>query len=199
MTSEKQIKANRKNSQKSTGPKTDLGKSVSSKNSIIHGLLSVEAYLPWESLISFVQVAESFYTDLKPEGAVETLFVERIIQLTWKLRRVGRMDYGLISGHRRSLHIKLHKENTCVETLTEQNIEQIENKMKQLHDATEIGHIFSIETNVFINLSRYEASIEKSLFKALHELQRLQATRHGQVVHAPIAIDVHGDFEHVDK
>ena len=39
-------------------------------------------------------------------------------------------------------------------------------------------------------LHRYEAHIERSLFRSLHELQRLQATRQGQAVPAPIASDI---------
>ena len=41
-----------------------------------------------------------------------------------------------------------------------------------------------------ITLSRYEASLERSLYKALHQLERLQAARTGQPVEPPIAIDV---------
>ena len=39
-------------------------------------------------------------------------------------------------------------------------------------------------------LSRYEVTLERSLYKALHELQRLQATRDGQAVPLPQAVDV---------
>jgi hypothetical protein len=39
-------------------------------------------------------------------------------------------------------------------------------------------------------LSRYEATIERSLYKALHELQRLQAAREGKTVSPPEAVDV---------
>jgi hypothetical protein len=39
-------------------------------------------------------------------------------------------------------------------------------------------------------LSRYEVTLERSLYKALHELQRLQATRDGQPVPLPEAVDV---------
>jgi len=38
--------------------------------------------------------------------------------------------------------------------------------------------------------SRYETSIERGLYKALHELQRLQAARDGGFVPAPVAADV---------
>jgi len=39
-------------------------------------------------------------------------------------------------------------------------------------------------------LSRYEVTLERSLYKALHELQRLQAARHGKAVPPPRAVDV---------
>jgi len=39
-------------------------------------------------------------------------------------------------------------------------------------------------------LSRYETTLERSLFKALHELQRLQAARDGQAVPLPEVVDV---------
>ena len=45
--------------------------------------------------------------------------------------------------------------------------------------------------NAFSKLSRYETAIERSLYKALHELQRLQAARHaGGNGTPPLAIDV---------
>ena len=39
-------------------------------------------------------------------------------------------------------------------------------------------------------LSRYEVTLERSLYKALHELQRLQAARDGQAVPLPVVVDV---------
>ena len=39
-------------------------------------------------------------------------------------------------------------------------------------------------------LSRYEVTLERSLYKALHELRRLQAARDGQAVPLPEAVDV---------
>ena len=45
--------------------------------------------------------------------------------------------------------------------------------------------------NAFSKLSRYETTIERSLFKALHELQRLQAARRADGnAPPPVAIDV---------
>jgi hypothetical protein len=39
-------------------------------------------------------------------------------------------------------------------------------------------------------LSRYESSIEKSFYKAMHELQRIQAMRLGLPVMTPIALNI---------
>jgi len=47
------------------------------------------------------------------------------------------------------------------------------------------------KANAFLKLSRYETTIERSLYKALDELQRLQAARGaGGNVSPPVAVDV---------
>ena len=42
----------------------------------------------------------------------------------------------------------------------------------------------------FPKLSRYEVEIDRSVFRAFHELQRLQAARNGGAVPLPLAVDV---------
>lgn len=37
---------------------------------------------------------------------------------------------------------------------------------------------------------RYEIMLERSVYKALHELQRIQATRNGEKLPAPVAVDI---------
>ena len=44
--------------------------------------------------------------------------------------------------------------------------------------------------NALLKFSRHEVARERSLYKALHELQRLQATRAGKPAPLPIAVDV---------
>lgn len=41
-----------------------------------------------------------------------------------------------------------------------------------------------------LRLSRHEATLERALYRALHELQRLQASRNGQAVTPPEVVDV---------
>lgn len=44
--------------------------------------------------------------------------------------------------------------------------------------------------NILSKFHRYEAHIDRMLYRALHELERLQAKRRGQAVSAPVTIDV---------
>jgi len=69
-----------------------------------------------------------------------------------------------------------------------------EMKARQDAETATLGRTFirdANEANAFSKLSRYEASMERSLYKALHELQRLQAARGaGGNVSPPVAVDV---------
>jgi len=46
-----------------------------------------------------------------------------------------------------------------------------------------------IDDKLLDRLLRYESSIERGIYKALHELQRLIASRNGEKVMAPMAVD----------
>ena len=57
----------------------------------------------------------------------------------------------------------------------------------------DFGQIFVRDAkgaDAFSKLSRYETTIERSLYKALHELQRRQAARGGRPGVPPVAVDV---------
>ena len=47
-----------------------------------------------------------------------------------------------------------------------------------------------LEPDVLDKVARYESNLERSFFKTLHEIQRLQASQSGAVVSPPAAIDV---------
>ena len=47
-----------------------------------------------------------------------------------------------------------------------------------------------LEPDVLDKLARYETSLERSLFRTLHQLQRLQAARSGAVVPPPAAVEI---------
>ncbi len=45
-------------------------------------------------------------------------------------------------------------------------------------------------TDTYGKLSRYEAHIERGMYRALHEIERLQAARQGRSVEPPRAVEV---------
>ena len=79
MTSIAQVKANKKNARKSTGPKTPAGKARSSKNALTHGIYAGIPLLPGENDEQLSQLADDIAAALRPTDAIEVTIVERII------------------------------------------------------------------------------------------------------------------------
>ena len=90
----KQINANRKNALLSKGPKTDLGKLNSSKNSLKHGLTAKQLVIG-EDLMEFEKYRDHMIEALKPEGILEEQVVFKIIDVGFRLRRIGRIEAGI--------------------------------------------------------------------------------------------------------
>jgi hypothetical protein len=95
MTSDKQNEANRRNARKSTGPKTPESKARVRLNTLKHGLLSREILLPGEDEEALRALDERLRTELRPVGELEDLLVDRIVEVVWRLRRLGRVEAGI--------------------------------------------------------------------------------------------------------
>ena len=95
MATQLQNEANRRNSLKSTGPKTPEGKAIASRNAITHGLSARMPVIPGENEAEFQEYTERWLDDLKPVGAMEEFLAERIIGIAWRLRRVGQIEANL--------------------------------------------------------------------------------------------------------
>jgi len=92
MATEAQINANRRNAQKSTGPRTAEGKRAVSQNAVKHGLFAREAVIKCEDPAEFELHREALLDELRPVGAIESMLAERIVSLSWRLQRVERMQ-----------------------------------------------------------------------------------------------------------
>jgi len=200
MTSDKQAQANRQNALKSTGPKTPEGKAVVSKNALKHGLLSQDVLAPGEDGAALEELGENLRAELQPEGALENLFVEQIIAAYWRLRRLRRVEAGIFAwqlyeelAERAQQDARSHESHlNDVVIYTDITITDQEKHQEALFKAQEmkarqedpetatLGRTFIRDAegaNAFSKLSRYETTIVGSLYKALRELQRLQAAR----------------------
>ena len=76
MSSLKQLEANRRNAQKSTGPRTVEGKDRSRYNAVKHGMTAKTPVLPGEDEGAFQKRVDSWKDDLRPRGAVEDFLVQ---------------------------------------------------------------------------------------------------------------------------
>lgn len=98
MTTEKQTKANQQNALESTGPKTPEGKAMVSRNAIRHGIFAREAVIQTgdgrESGDEYAELLAGLREDLKPQGQMEQLVVEKIAVNYWRLRRLVRYETG---------------------------------------------------------------------------------------------------------
>jgi len=99
MISQKQLEANRKNAQKG-GVKTPEGKAIVKYNALKHGLLSKEVVITVgegaENPEEFNALLDDLTAQLRPEGALEEMLVEKIAVAYWRLRRACKYEAGLI-------------------------------------------------------------------------------------------------------
>lgn len=84
---DRQLAANRKNAQSSTGPKTAAGKSVSSRNATTHGMCATTFVLSNEDLDDYLQVRDQYMQRFGPRDQTEVDLIDRMVHATWSLRR----------------------------------------------------------------------------------------------------------------
>ena len=86
----------RQNAAKSTGPKTEGGKSRSSQNATKHGLSSTQKVLPWESQEEYDALQIAFVEQYRPGSDMECELLDRMLDCWWKLQRVSRVEYQFL-------------------------------------------------------------------------------------------------------
>jgi len=178
MATEAQIRSNRRNAQKSTGPRTSEGKAAVSQNSVLHGLSARQAIISSESQAEFDLYRERMLSELAPASPMESMLAERIVTLSWRLKRVCRIQNQVIDA--------LNADNTSgplaklKQSLFFKNLDQ-----SQAGPSTSDAHLalgrMAIKdfanARVLDRLLMYERRIEHSLYKTILELQRLNLIR----------------------
>ena len=166
MASEAQIAANRRNAEKSTGPRTEEGKAKVARNALSHGLRA-------EKVVTFDETGGDFQAflaeqraALEPADAIEEQLVERIAFCAWRLRRIYRLEAHIIDSWHTPASL----------------------------DEEDWGTEESLDANPYeiSTLARYESAVDRALNRAYVMLERRQARRRGEVVPAPIAVSVTG-------
>ncbi len=146
MATEKQINANQRNSLKSTGPTSGSGKAIVAQNAIKHGILSAKIAMDEQEQKDFCVFTSQMQAYFTPTNSLEELLIDRIISNTCRLRRV--------------IHIETLMLKSCIRN-------DWENKNYQ--------GIFESESGLAMTtLSRYERSLEHSIYRSLKELREMR-------------------------
>jgi hypothetical protein len=88
MSTQSQIRANRENAQRSTGPTTEAGKAASSRNNFHHGLAGGNfAFLEFEHPTEYDQLLAGLHSEHEPSTTTEAMLVEQMAQSYWLRKR----------------------------------------------------------------------------------------------------------------
>lgn len=100
MTTDKQIEANRRNAQNSTGPTTGEGKQASKMNATKHGLTAETVVIKDEDPEVFDALRNDLIREFAPETTLEFQLVDRMASTLWRLRRVPHIEASLMEVYR---------------------------------------------------------------------------------------------------
>ncbi|HUJ76083.1 MAG TPA: hypothetical protein VL359_14565 [bacterium] len=116
----------------------------------------------------FAEFALPLRAVLAPQGPLEALLAERIIGNAWRLRRVLRFEAAQVQEHTaQAEHFRKLTDNA------QRGSPELARATEQvLHALKAVPHEHDLK-----RILRYEAFLEHSLLRALHELERLQGLR----------------------
>jgi len=118
--------------------------------------------------------------DLAPIGQMEIFLAERIIAFFWRLKRTGRMETSLLEVlySQQDQQDRLLRSVQAFTAMTAAKASDI--SQTDLSDSTLLGRVVKNDFqggNLISRLLRYEGEMERSLYKAILELQKLQYVR----------------------
>ena len=109
----KKTLANRLNSKKSTGPKSEAGKRRSSLNSIKHGLYGEKIAIIGENIDEINDITERLVKELKPIGINQEIIVSKMVDLAIRLRRIPLLEAGVLNQEMQEYEADKYKEDVA--------------------------------------------------------------------------------------
>ncbi|HEX3745842.1 MAG TPA: hypothetical protein VHW09_18000 [Bryobacteraceae bacterium] len=146
MPTQKQIAANRRNAQKSTGPRTPEGKARSSQNALKSGIDAGAQVIHNESPADLERLKFEYQDRFLPATPEQRMLVDTLIDCEWLLRRFRRVEAEIwVDGMRDRVH------------------------------PTILGESFNRMDETFARLQRRIDATHRNYRNALHQLERLQS------------------------
>lgn len=180
MPTDKQIEANRRNAQKSTGPRTDAGKNQSRLNAIKHGLtghINVLTDADREARDAFIA---DIVNTLKPADALERQLAHSIADGYWRINRVSAIETNLIASDTDDDLLRTMNLLTTYETRLHRKVNT---------DLRQLREIQSTRRADEAKKAEQDAAAERRAFDEACTLLELQLRQDDQ-------LDLDGDFTH---
>ncbi len=157
-----QIKANRNNAKKSTGPRTEEGKARASMNALKHGLLARDAVLPGEDPADFDRQLSALEADIQPANSLEFELVRQIADAQWRMRRLTRLETGFLAAAVDDQRRHLEKRRP--------------DDLRPGYDGETLllGSAMLDRTQAFVHLARYDGHLSRRFFRAVKQLADLR-------------------------
>ena len=172
--SQKRIEANRRNAQKSTGPRTLEGKARSSQNATTHGLSSLKGtplnlgcLLQIEDQAQFQGVLDEYLITYQPQERDELDLLTEAVFAKWRQQRLWLA------------------ETAQLEVAIAQNERDLQIALPTATAAAHLANGFAKSEQLLKLYLRYDAQLHRHYRNCLRELRELQALRLPDP-HAPI-------------
>lgn len=166
MATKAQIKANRANAKKSTGPRSKKGKERSARNALKHGFLAREAVMPGEDAAEFDQQLCEFQKALRPDNALEFEFVRQMVDAQWRLRRLTRIEAAFLTA---ALDEARHaQKDSGRDDLTSDGPNDSAGYRLLL------GQAVLNRTGDLLRLARYDSQLQRRFYRAIDKLAALR-------------------------
>jgi hypothetical protein len=154
MSTPSQLAANRRNSQSSTGPRTDAGKATSSRNSTRTGLYARSLLIDGEDPDELAALQQDYFETCDPQGALECGLVSELIRSEWLLRRMSAVESQMW------------------------DLSSPAARQDDTYDpAHHFAYVYDRLENRLVVLQRRVASLSRAYHRALQDLTRLQSLR----------------------
>jgi hypothetical protein len=184
--------ASQRNGRKSTGPRTPAGKQKIRLNALWHGAFAKEPLLPGEDSAVFLEVQRDFQRLHKPASPDEEFLVNRMVLAAWRLHRLAAMEPRVLCAHDEAnggaaafqrLAWAYTKQGLTSPTLPSRPEPEPEPQTKSERTASPtdwIARAWLLDTaknDAIMKLMRYQNSLERSFYRALHELRSLRESK----------------------
>ena len=147
---------------KSTGPRTEEGKTRVAKNALKHGLLARDTVLPGEDPAEFDSQLSALEADIQPANSLEFELVRQIADAQWRMRRLTRLETGFIAAAVDDQRRHLEKRRP--------------DELRPGYDGETLllGSAMLDRTQAFVHLGRYDGHLSRRFFRAVKQLRDLR-------------------------